>query len=196
MKNNIAPDLILDAALNVVAENTIAKTSINAIAARCHTSKANVLYYFKTKDELLLALYEKIQNVYFQYRDMQAADDLKSQLNVFFTQKRILIEERPIYDRVQLDYWNYGRIDKSLCEVVMEPYYLWRHDIKKVIDRYLPEVDNRRKEHAAALMISIMVGCSVQCLETASEIDLKNYFNESLSIVLKYLGVKDDSETI
>ncbi|MEL7610207.1 MAG: helix-turn-helix domain-containing protein [Bacillota bacterium] len=195
MKNNIAEDVILQAALETVAENTIGKTSIRMIADKCGMQKANLLYYFKTKNDLLIALYNKIQALYLKNRqaisEIHSEDNLRSQLNVFFGQKKMLIQNEPVYDRVQLDFWNQSQIDKSFDEVVMEPYALWRKDIKAVIDKYLPDVEEKKKQHAAVLMVSIMIGCSIQCSQTHPEIDLDTYFDESLEIVLQYLGVQE-----
>ena len=55
-------DKVLDAALQIVKEKTISGTRMHLIAEEANMVQSNVHYYFKTKNDLMIALQKKVLN--------------------------------------------------------------------------------------------------------------------------------------
>lgn len=53
-------DQVIDSAIELIAEQGHARASLSRIAARAEISKAAVLYYFTSKDELLEAVLDRV----------------------------------------------------------------------------------------------------------------------------------------
>ena len=136
MSNHTMEDKILDAALDVVGENTIGKTKMQLIADRADMVQSNVHYYFRTKRQLLIALLERIQETFTRRRDVfveEKAGGPKEKLSGFFEQKKEIILKEPKYDRAQIDYWSLGQSDPEFNRIFTRSYDEWREHIILVI---------------------------------------------------------------
>jgi AcrR family transcriptional regulator len=61
-------DLLLDAAASIVSKQGVQQLTIDAVALAANVTKAGLIYHFKTRDELLAALVERMVKEY----DLQA----------------------------------------------------------------------------------------------------------------------------
>lgn len=194
MKNTHSTDAenrILDAALEVVNDYTISGTRMHLIAERAGMVQSNVHYYFKTKQDLLLALLMKMHREFMELRhnvvDCQA-EGLQNKINGFFTQKRDLIRTKPEYDRAQLDYWCLGQSDAEINAMFADSYSDWREHACRVIKEWEPGLGDERVNLIASSMISLMMGASIQYLSNPDAFDLDSYFKLCLEMVMKTLG--------
>ena len=69
MKKNTVKETILDAALEVVSENTISGTRMHLIAEKAGVAQSNLHYHFNTKKDLMLEMYSKMQQKFCKDRE-------------------------------------------------------------------------------------------------------------------------------
>lgn len=187
------PDIenkILDAAFDVVAENTINGTRMHLIAKKAGMAQSNLHYHFKTKDAILVALLDYTQIIFDETRKkaMEACPDtLEGQLRGIYKQKIDIIKDRPEYDRIQMDFWSTGQVNKEINEAIDRSYDTWREDVKKTITRFKPEADPAKVNLVAHIFISTMIGASFQYLCNPSTFKLEPYSALCLEIITDYL---------
>ena len=79
---------ILDAGLSIFAVNGFAGTRIDAIATLAGLSKPNLLYYYRTKADLYLAILRKILDIWLEpLKRMDITDDPTAALTQYITCK-------------------------------------------------------------------------------------------------------------
>lgn len=181
---------ILDAAFKVIDQHTISGTRMHLIAQECGMAQSNLHYHFKTKKDLLIALLNYIQLQFNESRDRemsQCPETLYGQLSGFFQQKKYIIREQPQYDRVQMDYWSLGQVDSQINENIVHSYEIWREHIISTILLYDPGQDPEKLNLLAHIMVSMMVGASVQYLSNRQAFDLDAYFETCLKMIQGYL---------
>ena len=65
---NEVTNKILDAAFEIVAKNKISGTRMHLIAKKAGVVQSNVHYYYPTKNDLLIALLDRIQKRFTEKR--------------------------------------------------------------------------------------------------------------------------------
>lgn len=181
---------ILEAALEVVYEYTISGTRMHLIAAKAGVAQANLHYHFKTKKDLLIALLHYIQKDFTKKRAAvmaQQPDTLPGQLYGFFEQKRRLITEDPALDLIQIDYWSQGQVDKEINRCFQQSYAVWRSHIIDTVLLYDPAANIENLRMVAGIMVSMMMGASIQYLADPGVFDLEQYFETCQTMVLQYI---------
>lgn len=181
---------ILNAALKVVNRETISGTRMHLIAQQAEVVQSNVHYYYKTKEELLLALQERVLKQCYDIREQdrrKSQDTLESQLHIFFQQKKFLISKRKEYDFAELNFLIQGKMDAKIHRRFVESYEQWRDDIREVIIRYCPRLDEATKEMLPYVIVAMMQGASLQTLAQEEELDVEVFFAKCEEMLLSYL---------
>lgn len=181
---------ILNAALKVINEETISGTRMHLIAQKAEVVQSNVHYYYKTKQDLLLALQEKVLEECYEIREQdkkKSQDTLESQLHIFFQQKKNLICRRKEYDFAEMDFLIQGKMNEKIHERFVESYEQWRDDIREVIIRYCPGLDEQAKETIPYMIVSMMQGVSLQVLVDEKGVDVDACFAACEELLLHYL---------
>ncbi len=189
-ENCSVEERILHAALEVVNEHTLSGTRMHLIAAQAELSQANLHYHFKTKRDLLAALLRYIQRDFSKKREecmLQQAPTLQGQLRGFFAQKKDMIQNHPELDRVQIDYWSLGQVDEKINACFQESYTIWREHVVDTIQMFCPEVDKGKAHILAGVMVSMMMGASLQYLNNHDVFDIDEYFASCEEMVMLYL---------
>ena len=184
MKNE---ERILDAALKVVEDYTISGTRMHLIAKKAEMFPSNIHYYYRTKDELLLALQQKVLNKCLKLRDdirVHTVDTLESQLNVFFEQKKVFIMEYREFDYAEIDFWVQGRVNSNIKKGFADSFSGWREEIRQVLEKYIPDVQDEAKVYLAAHVVSILEGATIQYLMDENSFDLDKYFAIGKKMIL------------
>ncbi|MEL7610756.1 MAG: TetR/AcrR family transcriptional regulator [Bacillota bacterium] len=165
--NSSVEERILDAAFEVVDTYTISGTRMHLIAEKAGMSQANLHYHYKTKKDLLIALLDYLQCNFSVFRDeilKKAPATLQGKMSVFFEQKKYYTICDPKYDRVQIDYWSCGQIDEQINKSINESYRVWFENIMGVMLDYRPKMDPEKAKILAHIMISMMLGSTMQYL--------------------------------
>ncbi len=178
---------ILDAALEVVIEKTICGTRMHLIADRAGMVQSNLHYYYKSKDDLMLALQKKVLKRCLEIRDRlkrKSGNTLEDQINVFIDQKKQFILKEQKYDFAELDFWVQGQINPEIRKGFAESFEGWRQEIGVIIDEYAPNLAKEKREYLPYLMVSVLEGASIQYLIDKGRFDLEDYFHFCKEIIL------------
>ena len=190
MDSRAVEERILNAAFKVVDRHTISGTRMHLIAEEAKMVQSNLHYYFKTKQDLMLALLRYLQQNFSENRQAvldKAPGTLPGQLAGFFRQKKDIITQTPEYDRVQYDFWNLGQVDEEVNQCFFESYDIWRKHIARVIKLYAPDLPDERIWLATCVMVSMMMGASMQYLNAPGLFDLDSYFEACLKMIMGYI---------
>ncbi len=182
---------IMNAALDVVNKQTIAGTRMHLIAERAKMVQSNVHYYYKTKDELMLALQEYIFEECYDARRKEkkhSKDTLESQLEVFINQKKRLILTKHKYDFAEIDFWVQSKSNEEVHDNFDESYMKWRREIREVLEKYCPWLDDKSKELLPYTLVSLMQGATIQYLINKGEFDIEGYFDQCKQLMLSQIN--------
>jgi len=194
---------ILNAALDVVNKNTISGTRMHLIAEQAKMVQSNVHYYYKTKEELMDALQEYIFEECYDIRKKEkkhAKDNLESQLDVFINQKKRLILNKHKYDFAEIDFWVQSKTRSDTHEKFDASYSKWRSEIRTMLEKYCPTMEQRYFEILPYTLVSLMEGATIQYFINKNEFDIETYFetckqmflNQIKSVMMEYSEEKID----
>ncbi len=181
-------DKVLDAALRIVKDKTISGTRMHLIAEEANMVQSNVHYYFKTKNDLMIALQKKVLNRCIELRkklSMDCEDTLESHLDTFFQQKLDFILDEKEYDFAEIDFWIQGRINEPMRKEFCKSFDGWREEIGVLLDRYVPELSKEKRVYIPYMLVSMLEGGSLQYLIDEGNVDIREYFDFCKKQVLK-----------
>ncbi len=181
---------IMNAALDVVNKQTIAGTRMHLIAERAKMVQSNVHYYYKTKNELMSALQEYIFEECYDARRKEkkhSKDTLESQLNVFINQKKRLILTKHKYDFAEIDFLVQSKSNEEIHVKFDESYTKWRREIREVLEKYCPWLDDKSKELLPYTLVSLLQGATIQHLINKEEFDVEGYFEQCKQMMLSQI---------
>lgn len=181
-------DKVLDAALRIVKDKTISGTRMHLIAEEANMVQSNVHYYFKTKNDLMIALQKKVLNRCIELRkklSMDCEDTLESHLDTFFQQKLDFILDEKEYDFAEIDFWIQGRINEPMRKEFCKSFDGWREEIGVLLDRYVPELSREKRVYIPYMLVSMLEGGSLQYLIDEGNVDIREYFDFCKKQVLK-----------
>lgn len=179
---------ILDAAIEVVAREKISGTRMHMIAKEANMSQANLHYYFPTKNDIMIALLDNIQEQF--SKDRKNFIDLKDKTVVenirgFFNQKKNDILHNKKLDCAQLDYWVQGTVNEEIRVKFQNTFDIWRSSISEVLNKgeFKDNVDEKHKDMLPFIIVSLMLGASMQYLIDEGKFELEEYFDLAEKII-------------
>lgn len=182
-----AEEKILKAALEVVNEETISGTRMHLIAEKAGMVQSNVHYYYRTKQELLDGLQERVLGECYNVRNAgkkKSKDTLEGQLHIFFQQKKYMITKKKNYDFAELNFIVQSKIDSKIRERFQRSYSEWREEIREIIIRFCPDLGEQEREMIPYLAVSLLEGASIQALVDGKAFDAEQYFAAAENMVL------------
>jgi TetR/AcrR family transcriptional regulator len=94
-------ELILEAALDVFSASGFRGATVDQIAAKCEMSKPNLLYYFRRKEDIYVALLEHTLSDWLEpLRELNPAGDPLTELARYITAKMQMSEANPQASRL------------------------------------------------------------------------------------------------
>jgi AcrR family transcriptional regulator len=188
---------ILEATLEVIAREKISGTRMHLIAKEADMTQSNLHYYFPTKNDILIALLNDIQQ-WFSENRQQVVDinnqSLAENLHAIFTEKKDVILHNKKLDYVQFDYWVQGTVDPEVRSTFQRTFDTWRKDIQEVLNKRgnITGQNVKYMEMVPFLMVSLMMGASMQFLIDEGKFDLDEYFAVAEKMIL---GLFDDQKS-
>lgn len=179
---------ILDATMNVVSREKISGTRMHMIAKEANMSQANLHYYFSTKNDLMIALLDKIQEKFLEdrknYIDLENKT-VEENIKGFFEQKKNEILHTKEIDYLQFDYWVQGTVNEEIREKLQNTFNVWRNDISEVLskDEFEVDISEQKKAMLPFIMLSLMLGASMQYLIDEGKFNLEEYFDIAEKII-------------
>ncbi|MGE5581816.1 MAG: TetR/AcrR family transcriptional regulator [Bacillota bacterium] len=184
---------ILEATLEVIAREKISGTRMRLIAKEADMTQSNLHYYFPTKNDLLIALLDEIQD-WFSANRQKVVDlqhkSFRENLHAIFSEKEAVILNDKKLDYVQFDYWVQGTVNPEIRATFQKTFDIWRHDIQAVLNQaeFGENVDSRTLEMLPFLMVSLLMGASMQYLIDEGKFDLDEYFTVAEKLILSLTG--------
>lgn len=179
---------ILDAAMEVVSREKISGTRMHAIAQEANMSQANLHYHFSSKNDIMRALLDDIKEKFSE--DRKEHIDINNQTvaeNVrgFFKQKKNDILNNTKLEIIQFDYWVQGTVNEEIRAKFQDSFEAWRESIKEVLDKggFPNSEDTKYTEMLPFILVSLMLGASLQYLIDEEKFDLDEYFELAEKII-------------
>lgn len=179
---------ILKAALEVVSKEKISGTRMHIIAKEANMSQANLHYHFSTKNDIMVALLNSIQDEFSRgrknYIDIEAKT-VTENIQGFFEQKKddILINKKMEY--AQIDYWVQGTVNEEIRTIFQNTFNIWRKSIEDTLSKKEQEgIDEKTMRNIPFVMVSLMLGASLQYLIDEGKFDLDDYFQVAEDMIL------------
>ncbi|HOE56210.1 MAG TPA: TetR/AcrR family transcriptional regulator [Bacillota bacterium] len=183
---------ILDATFEIVAQNKISGTRMHLIAKEAGMLQSNVHYYYPTKNDLMIALLDRIQERFTQKRvssvDLDEKSFVENLQGLFYEKKDDILNHKKI-DYVQFDYWVQGTANPEIREKFKKSFDIWTENITEVLKQE-PSFEENKSVHYAMLpylIVSIMMGASMQYLMDEEKFDLNDYFTAAEKMILDFL---------
>jgi AcrR family transcriptional regulator len=150
----------------MVAESGLGKLTMASLAARLDTSGGHLLYYFKTRDGLLLETLRWSEAAYAAQREplLAAAANGGSRLAakavVEFADVYLAIDEKDPRWQLWLELWARAPYHPELAEAQREIDASWHADLVRLIGDALPAVPDREglSERLRAMWDGFSVG--------------------------------------
>lgn len=184
---------ILEATLEVIAREKISGTRMHLIAKEANMLQSNLHYYYPTKNDLLIALLDDLQERFSKKR-MESVDmknkTFEENLHGLFDEKKDDIVNHKKVDYVQFDYWVQGTINDEIRDKFQKTFEIWRNNINEVLKKNeaTEEKDSKEIEMLPFLIVSLMMGASMQYLIHEGRFDLDEYFGAAEKMVCRFLG--------
>jgi len=191
MANEIT-EKILEAAFEIVAQNKISGTRMHLIAKEAGMVQSNLHYYYPTKNDLMIALLDNIQERFTKKRMSSVDLEKKSvaeNLQGLFYEKKDDIQNHKKIDYVQFDFWVQGTANPEIREKFKASFDIWIKNITEVLKKEPSFSENKSVYYSMLphLIVSIMMGASMQYLIDEEKFDLDDYFTAAEKMILSFL---------
>lgn len=183
---------ILDATLETIAREKISGTRMHLIAEEANMSQSNLHYYFPTKNDLIIALMDDLQKR-FSSKRTESIDvknkSLKENIHGILEEKKDDILNNKKVDYAQFDFWVQGTVNPEIRVKFQKTFEEWRQNIKEVLkyNKVPSSIDSKNAEMLPFIIVSLMMGASMQYLIDEGKFDLEEYFKACEKLVLDFL---------
>lgn len=183
---------ILEAAFEIVAQNKISGTRMHLIAKEAGLVQSNLHYYYPTKNDLMIALLDSIQERFTEKRmssvDLEEKSFVENLQGLFYEKKDDILNHKKI-DYVQFDFWVQGTADPEIREKFKAAFDIWTDNITEVLksNPCFEEEKSVYYKMLPYLIVSIMMGASMQYLMDEGKFDLNDYFSAAEKMILNFL---------
>lgn len=189
---NEATKKILEAAFEIVAQNKISGTRMHLIAKEAGMVQSNLHYYYPTKHDLMIALLDSIQERFTQKRmssvDLEEKSFVENLQGLFYEKKDDIRNYKKI-DYVQFDFWVQGTVNSEIRAKFKDAFDIWIKNIIEVLKKDPSFEENKSTDYRMLpyLIVSIMMGASMQYLIDEEKFDLNDYFTAAEKMILNFL---------
>jgi AcrR family transcriptional regulator len=183
---------IIDATLEIIAKEKISGTRMHLIAKEANVVQSNLHYYYPTKNDLLIAVLDDLQKRFSDKR-MRSVDlenkTFTENLNGLFAEKKDDIMHDKKIDYAQFDYWVQGTVNPEIQSRFQKTFDIWRNNIKEVMktSSSFEGKDTKETDMLPFLIVSVMMGASMQYLIDEGKFDLEEYFGLAEKMIRNFL---------
>lgn len=183
---------ILNAAFEVIAERSLEATRMRDIATAAGISHPSLHYYFDTKDQLIVALLDRLLEQFLSGHEERLVDagDPLAKLRVLLEQQQGLIEHRKDQLEVYYDFWVQATKRPIVRRKIREMYSSWRGTLNRILDDGVRQGQFRadRVLQAEFLLISLFQGAALQSIVDPANVDLGAYFAQVDKFIVHFLN--------
>ena len=174
---------ILQAAHAVALRQGIGGVTIRAVAAKARLSHGLVLFHFKRKDQLVLALLDRVLASTLSPRageELGPIRDPRDRLRVLLRHEvdRLSHDTRQV--RLFLEYWALGTRNAAIRGKIRPELERYRAVFRTITEEVLRSEPRRfagvTPDGLAAVAVSFINGCAVQAMVDPDHFDVEEYF--------------------
>jgi AcrR family transcriptional regulator len=187
---------MLRAALEVIADRGYADTRIADVAERIGISPALVIYYFKTKDQLLTEAIRYLDNLWYadgqrRMAELPTAAERIEEIVAMSCLPEADTEPRSSW-RLWLDFWALAAANAEVAGLRQKDDERWRHMIGSVVRSGLEAGEFRAVEpdNFAILLCSLLDGLAIQIALEDPVVDPERAFQLCMRFIAEQLGFK------
>jgi AcrR family transcriptional regulator len=173
---------ILKGAYEVAVRRGIDGLTVRAVAARARLSHGLVLFHFKRKDHLGLALLDRVLATTVSLEvpdDIRAIADPRERLQALFRHEMNRLAEEPRRVRLLLEYWARGAHNAVIRGKISARLDSYRAGFRNIAEEALRSKAGRLSKDSpaatAAVAVSLILGCSVQAMIDSERFDIGEY---------------------
>jgi TetR/AcrR family transcriptional repressor of bet genes len=171
---------ILKAAYEVALRRGIDGLTVRAVAARARLSHGLVLFHFKRKDQLGLALLDRVLATTLSLRipaEIDAISKPRARLQALLGHEVHRLLEEPRRVRLLLEYWARGAHNAVIRGKIGAGLDAYRAAFRKIAEEALPTKSDRSGTPAglAAVAVSLIIGYPVQAMIDPDQFDIEEY---------------------
>lgn len=180
---------ILAAAYRVAGEQGLAETTILQVSAAAGVSPGLVMFHFKSRRELLLALLDELLATTTVLR----ADAIVSSATPEATLLAVLRQEiqrltgEPLRIRLTFDYWMAGVRDAETRKRLQAEFARYREAFRPLAEAVLRAHPGRfpgvTPDGMAGLSVSLIKGCAVQSMIDPDHFDVDEYLTAAVGLL-------------
>jgi AcrR family transcriptional regulator len=181
---------ILKAAYDVAVRRGIDGLTVRAVAARAGLSHGLVLFHFKRKDQLGLALLDRVleKTVLLTVPDRIAAlSNPGERFQALFRHEMRRLGEEPRRIRLLLEYWARGGHNAVIRAKISAGLETYRAGFRRVAEEAFPVEGSRvgrgTPAGIAAAAVSLVIGHPVQAMIDPEHFDTREYFATAQGIL-------------
>lgn len=181
---------ILSAAFEVAAREGIGKLTVRGVAAEARLSHALVLFYFKRKDGLILALLEWLvenTSVLRVSEDIERFPGAMDRLHALLQQEMIRVASEPRHTRLFFEFWALGARHAEIRESIRDELERYRAAFRTIMEALLEAEPtafaDATADGLAAVAVSWIQGCAVQAMHDPEHFDTEAYLTAVRGII-------------
>lgn len=173
---------ILKAAYDVALRRGIDGLTVRAVAAKARLSHGLVLFHFKRKDQLGLALLDRVIGATLTLRvpeDIPLGSSAPERLQALLRQEVHRLSTEPKRLRLLLEYWARGAHNAVIREKISAALDRYRMDFRSIAEEVLRtgagRIRGATSAGLAAAMVSLIIGYPVQSMIDPDRFDVNEY---------------------
>lgn len=181
---------ILAAAYRVAGEQGLAETTILQVAAAAGVSPGLVIFHFKSRRALLVALLEELLATTTVLRaDIQMAPSATpdAKLLAVLRQEILRLTSEPLRIRLTFDYWMAGMRDTATRKRLKAEFARYREAFRPLAEAVLRAHPERfpgvTADGLAGLSVSLIKGCAVQSMIDPDHFNVDEYFTAAVGLL-------------
>jgi hypothetical protein len=120
--------------------------------------------------------------------DLEQKSFVENLQGLFYEKKDDILNNKKI-DYVQFDFWVQGTADPEIKEKFRAAFDIWIKNITEVLKQQPDYEENKSMNYEMLphLIVSIMMGASMQYLMDEGKFDLNDYFKAAEKMILNFL---------
>jgi TetR/AcrR family transcriptional repressor of bet genes len=171
---------ILKASYEVALRRGVDGLTLRAVASKARLSHALVLFHFKRKEQLGLALLDRVleMTVYLRVPDhINAIPNPQERLLAFFAHEMQRLVEEPRRFRLLLEYWARGAHNAVIRAKISSGLNDYREGFRAMAQEALPAEAGRlgTPDSTAAAALSLIIGYAVQAIVDPEHCEVEEY---------------------
>lgn len=173
---------ILAAAYAVAAQEGLEGTTIIQVAAAANLSPGLVMFHFKSKRQLLLALLDWLlatTTVLHVGEEIRALTSPVDRLIALLREEMHRLSREPLRIRLTFDYWSAGIRDPEISAKLRAEFARYREAFRPLATAVLRAEPERfvgvTPDGLAAVAVSFIKGCAVQSMIDPEHFDISQY---------------------